>query len=123
MATITNYTSPCSRHPGGVQLLLCDESARFVSESVDWMGVWRPLATVAGSEVLDSFDPSITTPRSTIAKRGIGLYRPIYCQTLADAAEARATGRFIALRLKSTSSRQYVTIHKSGEENVLNPRI
>jgi len=40
-----------SHHPGGVQSLLGDGSARFVSESIDGL-VWRALGTVAGGETI-----------------------------------------------------------------------
>ena len=53
--TSGNFASPRSRHPGGVHVLLCDGSARFVSDSVDLMGVWRPLATIADGQVLGKF--------------------------------------------------------------------
>ena len=43
-----------SRHPGGVQLLLCDGHVRFVSESVDGP-LWRSLATRAGGERVGRF--------------------------------------------------------------------
>jgi prepilin-type N-terminal cleavage/methylation domain-containing protein/prepilin-type processing-associated H-X9-DG protein len=40
-----------SYHPGGVDVLLCDGSVRFIPSSVHW-GVWRALATRAGDEVV-----------------------------------------------------------------------
>jgi prepilin-type N-terminal cleavage/methylation domain-containing protein len=45
-----------SYHPGGVQILLGDGSARFVKSTIDGM-VWRALGTIAGGEVVsaDSF--------------------------------------------------------------------
>ncbi|WP_166827934.1 DUF1559 domain-containing protein [Thalassoroseus pseudoceratinae] len=43
-----------SRHPGGVQVVLCDGSARFISENVD-LDTWRGLGTTQGSEVLGEF--------------------------------------------------------------------
>ncbi len=42
-----------SRHPGGVQVLMGDGSARFVKETVD-AAVWRSLGTRSGGEVVDS---------------------------------------------------------------------
>jgi len=39
-----------SRHPGGVQLLLCDGSARFVADTIA-LPAWRALATRGGGEV------------------------------------------------------------------------
>jgi prepilin-type processing-associated H-X9-DG protein len=43
-----------SRHVGGVQILLCDGSARFVSENID-LGIWRAIGTRAGDEVIGEF--------------------------------------------------------------------
>lgn len=43
-----------SRHPGGVNLLLCDGSVRFVSENIN-QTTWRSLATRAGREVNGEF--------------------------------------------------------------------
>ncbi|MBA2116652.1 DUF1559 domain-containing protein [Bremerella alba] len=43
-----------SRHPGGVQSLLCDGSVRFVPETVD-LATWRGLSTAQGGEVLKEF--------------------------------------------------------------------
>ncbi|NLF70516.1 MAG: DUF1559 domain-containing protein [Candidatus Anammoximicrobium sp.] len=40
-----------SRHPGGVNLLLCDGSVRFVSNSVE-LATWRALASRNGGESL-----------------------------------------------------------------------
>lgn len=39
-----------SRHPGGVQVALCDASARFIAETID-LNVWRALSTSRGGEV------------------------------------------------------------------------
>lgn len=44
-----------SHHAGGVNAAFCDGSVRFVSESVDLFGVWRPLFTRAGGEVVAEF--------------------------------------------------------------------
>jgi len=38
-----------SRHPGGVQVTMCDGSASFYSETID-LRVWRALSTAQGSE-------------------------------------------------------------------------
>jgi prepilin-type N-terminal cleavage/methylation domain-containing protein len=38
-----------SRHPGGVQVLLCDASAQFIRDDVD-LPVWRAMSTIAGGE-------------------------------------------------------------------------
>jgi len=43
-----------SRHPGGVSLLLCDGSVRFVSDTVD-LQIWRSLGSRNGGEVLGQF--------------------------------------------------------------------
>ncbi len=42
-----------SYHPGGVQIVIADGSARFVSEGVD-LTTWRALATREGGEVVDN---------------------------------------------------------------------
>ncbi|MDA0833829.1 MAG: DUF1559 domain-containing protein [Planctomycetota bacterium] len=47
-------TAARSQHAGGVSMLLCDGSVRFVSDSVD-LGIWRALATKSGTEVLGEF--------------------------------------------------------------------
>ena len=44
-------TTANSYHPGGVQVLLCDSSVRFVSDSVD-LFVWRAAGTRASGESL-----------------------------------------------------------------------
>ena len=43
-----------SYHPGGVDVLLCDGSVRFIPSSVH-VGVWRALATRAGDEVVSDY--------------------------------------------------------------------
>lgn len=43
-----------SRHTGGVHLLLCDGSIRFVSENVS-LTIWRGLSTRSGGEVAGDF--------------------------------------------------------------------
>src|SRR5262249_23125212 len=43
-----------SRHPGGVNVLLCDGSGRFVSDSID-LDTWRALGTSQGSEVIGQY--------------------------------------------------------------------
>jgi prepilin-type N-terminal cleavage/methylation domain-containing protein/prepilin-type processing-associated H-X9-DG protein len=50
--TANNYglKTARSRHPGGVNLLLCDGSVRFVTSGID-LGTWQALATRAGGEV------------------------------------------------------------------------
>ena len=43
-----------SNHTGGVNLMLCDGSVRFISENID-QGIWRSLATRQGGEVIGDF--------------------------------------------------------------------
>jgi prepilin-type N-terminal cleavage/methylation domain-containing protein/prepilin-type processing-associated H-X9-DG protein len=44
-----------SSHFGGVNVLMADGSVRFINQSVNLDTVWRPLATIAGSEILPDF--------------------------------------------------------------------
>jgi prepilin-type N-terminal cleavage/methylation domain-containing protein/prepilin-type processing-associated H-X9-DG protein len=44
-------TTAFSRHPGGVQMALCDGSVRFVSQTIN-LATWRALGTRAGKEVV-----------------------------------------------------------------------
>ncbi len=50
-----NTVASRSRHSGGVQVALGDGSVRFVSENVDLLTVWRPMATIMGNEPLPEF--------------------------------------------------------------------
>ena len=43
-----------SRHPGGVNVAMCDSSVKFVSDDV-YMGAWRPIATRAGDDIATEF--------------------------------------------------------------------
>lgn len=43
-----------SRHPGGVNVALCDGSVRFVSETIE-IEIWRGLGSRNGGEVLGNF--------------------------------------------------------------------
>ena len=43
-----------SRHPGGVNFLLCDGSVRFVGETID-IDTWHALGSRNGGEVLGEF--------------------------------------------------------------------
>jgi prepilin-type N-terminal cleavage/methylation domain-containing protein/prepilin-type processing-associated H-X9-DG protein len=45
---------PSSRHTGGVQILLCDGSVRFVTENID-LGTWRALGTRDGGEIVGDY--------------------------------------------------------------------
>jgi prepilin-type N-terminal cleavage/methylation domain-containing protein/prepilin-type processing-associated H-X9-DG protein len=47
-------TAARSNHPGGVNLLLCDGSVRFVSNTVN-LATWRALATRSGAEVVGDY--------------------------------------------------------------------
>ena len=47
-------TAARSNHAGGVGLLLCDGSVRFVRDAID-LATWRGLATRAGGEVLGDY--------------------------------------------------------------------
>lgn len=47
-------TSARSRHEGGVHLLLCDGSGRFVSENIN-SGIWQALGTRGGGEVISDY--------------------------------------------------------------------
>lgn len=51
--SIVSYVSPRSRHPGGVNVVMCDGSVHFTINEIDLMGVWRPLATINGGEALE----------------------------------------------------------------------
>ncbi len=44
-----------SFHTGGVNVLMTDGSVRFVTDSVDLLTTWRPLATRNGGEVVPGF--------------------------------------------------------------------
>ena len=39
-----------SRHPGGVNVVMCDSSVRFVADEVD-LATWRAASTTQGEEV------------------------------------------------------------------------
>ena len=47
-------TTSNSQHIGGVQILLCDGSVRFISENLD-ITTWRSLGSIDGGEVLGEF--------------------------------------------------------------------
>jgi prepilin-type N-terminal cleavage/methylation domain-containing protein/prepilin-type processing-associated H-X9-DG protein len=46
---------PSSYHPGGVNLLLCDGSVRFIKETIN-RATWRALGTRGGQEVVSTSD-------------------------------------------------------------------
>jgi len=41
-----------SRHPGGANFGLCDGSVRYITDSVDLINIYRPLATISGGEII-----------------------------------------------------------------------
>ncbi|MEM6330182.1 MAG: DUF1559 domain-containing protein [Planctomycetota bacterium] len=47
------FTSSRSQHPGGVQVVLCDASAHFVSDEIE-RPVWQALSTMNQEEVFNS---------------------------------------------------------------------
>jgi prepilin-type N-terminal cleavage/methylation domain-containing protein len=51
---VNNVVVARSLHPGGVQVALCDGSARFVSENIN-LAVWQALGTSRGHEVIGEF--------------------------------------------------------------------
>ena len=38
------------KHAGGVTTAKCDGSVHFVADTVDLLGVWRPMTTARGGE-------------------------------------------------------------------------
>ncbi len=48
------FMAASSRHNGGVNMLLADGSARFVSESVD-ITIWNGLGTIGGGETVNEY--------------------------------------------------------------------
>ena len=52
--TAIGWKAARSMHVGGVQMLLCDGSARFVSDNID-LNTWRALGTRDGGEVIGEF--------------------------------------------------------------------
>lgn len=50
----SGLTAARSRHTGGVHVLMCDGSARFVSDFVD-LTIWQALATRGGGEVISEY--------------------------------------------------------------------
>jgi prepilin-type N-terminal cleavage/methylation domain-containing protein/prepilin-type processing-associated H-X9-DG protein len=54
MANMAMDVPPSSWHSHGVNVLLCDGSARFVNDAID-LGTWRALGTRAGGEVIGDY--------------------------------------------------------------------
>jgi prepilin-type N-terminal cleavage/methylation domain-containing protein/prepilin-type processing-associated H-X9-DG protein len=50
----SSASTASSRHSGGVNLVKCDGSVRFVAQSISQVN-WRALGTIAGSEVLGDY--------------------------------------------------------------------
>jgi prepilin-type processing-associated H-X9-DG protein len=47
------YYAPRSKHPGGVNVSLCDGSVKFVKNSIN-IFIWRALTTANGGEIVSS---------------------------------------------------------------------
>ena len=47
------YTSSRSRHPGGVQVVMCDSSAQFIADDIDLL-VWQSMSTMNQGEIFES---------------------------------------------------------------------
>jgi prepilin-type N-terminal cleavage/methylation domain-containing protein/prepilin-type processing-associated H-X9-DG protein len=50
----SNYASPRSRHPSGVNAVFCDGSVHFIGDSVDVIGVWRPLGWINDGQAVSA---------------------------------------------------------------------
>jgi prepilin-type N-terminal cleavage/methylation domain-containing protein/prepilin-type processing-associated H-X9-DG protein len=50
LARRASHTASRSRHPGGVNILMCDASAHYISENIE-PAVWRAMSSMAGGEV------------------------------------------------------------------------
>ena len=48
-----NYVSPRSRHPGGVNALLCDGSVHFIQDSINSV-TWQNLAWIDDGNIIDA---------------------------------------------------------------------
>ena len=51
----TNYASPRSRHPGGVNVVFCDASVHFISDSIATKQVWQPLGWISDGTPINDF--------------------------------------------------------------------
>jgi prepilin-type N-terminal cleavage/methylation domain-containing protein/prepilin-type processing-associated H-X9-DG protein len=49
-----NVFTARSRHPGGVNVVLCDGSERFIRDTISW-DVWQALGTSQGNEVVSDY--------------------------------------------------------------------
>jgi prepilin-type processing-associated H-X9-DG protein len=49
----TLITTARSYHPGGVNVGMADGGVRFISNTVDLLTVWQPLASIDSGEVID----------------------------------------------------------------------
>jgi prepilin-type N-terminal cleavage/methylation domain-containing protein/prepilin-type processing-associated H-X9-DG protein len=54
LPTLRATMAATSRHPGGVNVSLCDGSTRFVANNID-LGVWRALGSRNGGEVVSDY--------------------------------------------------------------------
>jgi prepilin-type N-terminal cleavage/methylation domain-containing protein len=50
LARRASHTASRSRHPGGVQVLMCDASAHFINDNIE-LAVWRAMSSMAGDDV------------------------------------------------------------------------
>ena len=50
------YNAARSRHPGGVNAVMCDGSVQFIVDDVD-LATWRAASTIKGDEVYGGLTP------------------------------------------------------------------
>jgi prepilin-type N-terminal cleavage/methylation domain-containing protein/prepilin-type processing-associated H-X9-DG protein len=50
LARRASHTASRSRHPGGVNIMMCDASAHFINDGID-LAVWRAMSSMANGEV------------------------------------------------------------------------
>jgi prepilin-type processing-associated H-X9-DG protein len=53
MTNMAMQVPPSSQHPGGVNVLMCDGSVRFVGDRVG-LDIWRAIGTRNGKELVDN---------------------------------------------------------------------
>jgi prepilin-type N-terminal cleavage/methylation domain-containing protein/prepilin-type processing-associated H-X9-DG protein len=53
MTNMAMQVPPSSRHPGGVNVMMCDGAVHFVSDGVD-LNIWRAIGTRKGQEVISN---------------------------------------------------------------------